>query len=106
MPDQRTKEMREADEALREAIIARRRAYVGEAEMSNEVMSEYVVLTCIRYFDQDGDDASHYDMIFSEPVQPPHAVYGLVARAELLMKGRLQAHDTFAIIARDDDDDE
>lgn len=71
----RTDEQKTADEALHEAILACRRAYMDEPD--NGILTEYVVVFASRYWDDDGDALTGVGTLVCDPAPPLHHQLGL-----------------------------
>lgn len=72
----RTKEQKEADEALREALVGVTAAYYGDMQLG--ILTDFIVIAAYAGFDEDGDDESHVMLHPAEGSMPMYKIMGLL----------------------------
>lgn len=81
----RTKGQEAADEALRAAIEETLRAYNLVDMGSPAVLTEYIVITCHRGFEENGQGSAQYNWTCQDDGMPWHHVLGLMDEAKRQM---------------------
>lgn len=77
----RTPEQKAADEALTEAIERVSRAYDTEGVAVGYTMMEYVVVTAMATWDEDGDGHTSIGIAYRDGDVPTHRAMGLMQYA-------------------------
>ena len=81
----RTPEQVAADDALRAAIQGVIEAYNFIGTSSPVILTEYVVITCHRGFEDNGDGNARYNWTVQDEGMPWHHIFGLVEEGKRMM---------------------